>query len=154
MKIMIATDGDNLESKMAKRFGHAAYYLIYDTETKEIDPRENFGHDDNHSSLIDLVNEGVTHFIIGNIGPNAFDVLKSRNAKIYLARLMTGKEALDKFMNNELEELEKSTLPKSIEDHQGEHHHHAGQGKGRGLGHGMGRGMGRGRGGGGRHHHG
>ncbi len=154
MKIMIATDGDNLESKMAKRFGHAAYYLIYDTETKEIDPRENFGHDDNHSSLIDLVNEGVTHFIIGNIGPNAFDVLKSRNAKIYLARLMTGKEALDIFMNNELEELKKSTLPKSIEDHQGEHHHHAGQGMGRGLGHGMGRGMGRGRGGGGRHHHG
>ncbi len=144
MKIMLATDGDNLESKMAKRFRHATYYLIYDSQTNEFEARINHGHDDNHSSLVDLLNEGVTHFIVGNIGPNAFEVLKKRDAKIFLARMMSAKDALEKFNNNELEELLKSTLPKSIEDHKGEHHH---------TGHGMGRGLGRGHGDGRHHNH-
>ena len=117
MKIMIATDGDNLDSKMAKRFGHAKYYLIYDDENQELIARENHGHDDNHSELVELVNSGIKTFIIGNAGPHAFDVLFRMNAKMYLARKLTVKEALEKFKNNELEELKKPTLKRSIEGH-------------------------------------
>jgi len=61
MKILLATDGKTLESKIAKRFGHANYYLIFDRESKELETRTNSGHDDNHSSLVDLANEGVTN---------------------------------------------------------------------------------------------
>jgi len=117
MKILFAADDDNLKGKIAKRFGHAKYYLIYDTETEELDRRKNLGHDDEHSGLIDLVNEGVKYFIVGNIGPNAFKVLDDRNAKIFLARKLIVDEALNKFLNNELEQLEKPTLKKSIEGH-------------------------------------
>ena len=117
MKILLATDGKTLESKIAKRFGHANYYLLYDQESKEIEARVNQGHDDNHSSLVDLANEGVMIFIVGNIGPNAFKVLNDKNTKVYLVRKFIAKEALNKFLNNELEELTTPTLKHSIEGH-------------------------------------
>ncbi|MEA3505485.1 MAG: NifB/NifX family molybdenum-iron cluster-binding protein [Bacteroidota bacterium] len=114
MKILLATDGENLESKIAKRFGEAPYYLIYNSDTKEIVARVNPGHDDNHSGLIDLVDEGVLDYIIGNTGPNAFNVLNDRNAKLYLARGAVAKDALEAFLNNNMERLTKSTLKRPI----------------------------------------
>jgi len=117
MKILLATDSDTLESKIAKRFGHAAYYLIYDSETNNLEARKNHGHDDNHSELVNLVNEGVLHFIIGNIGPNAFKVLEKVNAKMYLARKCLAKNALENFKNKRLKELTEPTLKRSIEEH-------------------------------------
>ena len=59
MKILLAAEAENLESKIAKRFGEAPYYLIYNSETKKTEARVNPGHDDNHSALIDLVKEGI-----------------------------------------------------------------------------------------------
>lgn len=117
MKVLFAADDDNLKGKIAKRFGHAKYYLIFDTETNELEKRINSGHDDEHSGLIDLVKEGVKYFVIGNIGPNAFKVLDDRNAKIFLARKLSVDDALNKFLNNHLEQLEKPTLKRSIEGH-------------------------------------
>ena len=35
MKILLASDGKTLESSIAKRFGHANYYLIYDDVSKK-----------------------------------------------------------------------------------------------------------------------
>ncbi|MCP5064517.1 MAG: dinitrogenase iron-molybdenum cofactor biosynthesis protein [Ignavibacteriae bacterium] len=127
MKIMFATDENIMDSKIAKRFGHAPFYIIYNTEDKSIDARVNNGHDDNHSSLVDLMNEGVTEFVIGNIGPQAFEVLKDGNAKIYLARKLNADEALNKLLDKTLEELEQHTLKRSIEPHDhdhGEGHNH------------------------------
>ncbi len=51
MKIMFATDENIMDSKIAKRFGHAAFYIIYNTENNSIDARVNNGHDDNHPSI-------------------------------------------------------------------------------------------------------
>ncbi len=132
MKLMFATNENIMESKIAKRFGHAAYYIIYDTQDNSVDARINNGHDDNHSSLVDLMDEGVTHFIIGNIGPQAFEVLKNGKAKIYLARKYEAKEALEKLLDNTLEVLEQPTLKRSIEphdhNHKEDHQHNGGHG--------------------------
>ena len=114
MKILLATESNTLEGKIAKRFGEASYYLIYNSDTKETEARVNHGHDDNHSGLIDLVNEGVLHYIIGNTGPNAFNVLDDRNAELYLARGVVAKDALEAFLNNKLERLTKATLKRPI----------------------------------------
>ena len=116
MKILLATEGDTLESKIAKRFGEAPYYLIYDSETKKTEARINPGHDDNHSALIDLVKEGVSFYIVGNTGPNAFDVLNNLGAKLYLARGLVAESALHSFLNNEIEPLTKATLKKPIRE--------------------------------------
>jgi len=114
MKILLATEGNTLESKIAKRFGEAPYYLIYNSETKETEARINSGHNDNHSGLIDLVNEGVLYFIIGNTGPNAFNILYEMKAEVYLGRNLVAQEALDGFLTKKLERLTKATLKKPI----------------------------------------
>ncbi len=121
MKILLATEGENLESKIAKRFGHAPYYLIYETENKEVKTRGNKGHSDDHAELRELVKQGVEYFIIGNIGPYAFDVLDSEGAKVYLARGEVAEKALKKFLDNEIAPLEKPTLKRSIEEHMHNH---------------------------------
>jgi predicted Fe-Mo cluster-binding NifX family protein len=117
MKVLLATERKTLESKIAKRFGEAPYYVIYNSDTKEIEARVNPGHDENHSGLIDLVNEGVLYYIVGNTGPNAFDVLNNRNAELYLARGAVAKDALDAFLNKKLERLTKATLKRPIRNH-------------------------------------
>jgi len=114
MKILLATDGKTLSSKIAKRFGEAPYYLIYDAESKSFEARINPGHDDGHTALIDLLNENVKIFLLGNTGPNAFDVLKEGGAKMYLARNLIARDAIDMYLNYELEELTKATLKKPI----------------------------------------
>lgn len=117
MKILPATEGDSQESKIANRFGEAPYYLIYYSETKKTEARVNQGHDDNHSALIDLTDEGVLHYIVGNTGPNAFDVLNNLGAKLYLARGVVAKDALKSFLNNEIEALTKATLKRPVREH-------------------------------------
>lgn len=117
MLILFSADGKDLSANISKRFGHAKYYLIIDTDNNNMQINNNFGHDDEHSSLINFVNNGVKHFVVGNIGPHAFSVLKERNAKIFLARKQTVGKAYEKFINNELPELDKPTLKRSIEGH-------------------------------------
>lgn len=122
MKIGIGSDGNSLESPIAKRFGHAKYYLIYDSENKSIEAVKNENHhpsgeNHNHNNLYSLTDKGVAVFIVGNIGPHAFAALKERNAEIYLARKMTVAEAIDKFKTGELQKLNEPTAKKSIGHH-------------------------------------
>lgn len=79
--------------------------------------RINSGHDEGHSKLIDLTHEGVSDFVVGNIGPRAFEVLNKMNCKIYLARDNKAGDALKKLKNNVLIQLFKPTLKNSIERH-------------------------------------
>ncbi len=114
MKILLATEGNTLKSKIAKRFGEAPYYLIYNVQDKTFEARVNPGHDDGHTALIDLLNENIKVFILGNTGPNAFNVLKDGGARMFLARNILATDAIDKYLNYELKELTKATLKKPI----------------------------------------
>ena len=117
MKLLFATEGETLESKIAKRFGHAPYYLIYDTESKHLEVRGNKGHSDDHAELRNLVRQGVKKFFVGNIGPYAFEVLKEEGSDIFLVRGLPARKALQEFLENNLLPLDKPTLKRSIEEH-------------------------------------
>lgn len=132
MLIAIGSDGNEITSNVAKRFGHAAYYLIYNSELKTVEAIENIDHDHSHSVLYDFLAKGTEAFIVGNVGPHAFEILNSGNAKIFLARKMTAEQAVEALGKNELEELSKPTAKKSIGHHDGHHeshHHHEGRGR-------------------------
>lgn len=121
MKIALGCDGNTLDSPIAKRFGHAEYYILYDVENGSFDAVKN-SHDDegehhSHDNLLTLVDDGAEAFVVGNIGPHAWGTLKQRNVDIYLARKMTAKEAIDKFNKGELEKLTEPTAKKSIGHH-------------------------------------
>lgn len=134
MTICLGTDSDNLHSTMAKRFGNATWYLIYHTDSRSVTAIKNEkgnpdseGHphsQKNHISdhqhlkkndlwkLIDEYKPDV--FIVGNIGPQLFKRIKKHPINIFLARRMTGKQALDNFKDGNLEELSEPTAKKSI----------------------------------------
>ncbi len=114
MLIAIGSDKNNLESKVAKRFGHAAFYIIYNTEDKSFEAMQNNDEDHSHDELAQLVDKGVEIFIVGNIGPHAFELLAESGTEVYLARRMTVKEAIDKYNKGELEKLSEPTVKKSI----------------------------------------
>jgi len=112
MLILIGSDGNNFESTIAKRFGHANYYLLYNTETKYLEVFENIEEGHNHDNLQYFLDKGVEAFVVGNIGPYAFEIINTPKSKVYLARKMTVKEAIEKLLNGELKQLNEPTVKK------------------------------------------
>jgi predicted Fe-Mo cluster-binding NifX family protein len=76
MIIVIGSDGSKLEDQVSKRFGHAAFYLIYDTEKNHTETILNNDEDHSHKQLNEFLDKGAEAFIVGNIGPHAFEMLK------------------------------------------------------------------------------
>ena len=121
MKVLIAIQGTTLDSMMAKRFGHAPYYLKVDLDSMQIELIDNpEHHDETHAIIPQMAENGVEVFITGNMGPHAFELTKSLNLQVALARKMSAREALEKLQRGELEILDAPTLKHSVHDH--EHH--------------------------------
>jgi len=114
MLILIGADGCNLQSQVARRFGHAAFFITYDTETKVVTTYENNNLEHDHSNLFAFLEKGVGAFIVGNIGPHAFKIVNTSLSKVYLARKMSVQEAVDKFSREELKQLSEPTAKRSI----------------------------------------
>ena len=118
MKVLIAAQGTTLDSPVAKRFGHAPYYLEVDLDTMQVQVIDNAAQpDETHAIIPHMVKRGVELFITGNIGPQAFNLTKSLNRKVALARKMTAREALVRLQDGELEILTAPTLKRSVHDH-------------------------------------
>ncbi len=116
MKVLIASQDANLDSAVAKRFGHAACYLLVAPETLHIEVIKN-PEDDTHAIIPRAAKSGVKIFITGNIGPNAFELIRSLDLQVALARRMSAKDALIKLQRDELEILTAPTLKHSVHEH-------------------------------------
>jgi len=114
MLLCVSSDGNNSESFIAKRFGHSNYLIIYDTETKKYEAQIYIHGGHNHDNLQKYLEKGVKVFIVGNIGPNAFEILKSAEGRIYLARKLTVVEAVELYSKGKLSELLEPTISRSI----------------------------------------
>ncbi len=114
MLILIGSDENNLQSRVAKRFGHANFFILYNTETKNYEAFENKDEGHNHENLKAFLDKGVEAFIVGNIGPHAFEIINTPRSKVYLARKMSVSESIDKFISGELEHLSEPTVKRSI----------------------------------------
>ncbi len=112
MLILIGADSYNLTSPVAKRFGHANYYIVYNTETNSFDVIENKNDNHHHANLYEFLRKGVEAFIVGNIGPHAFRVINTEKSKVFLARKMSVQEAIEKFLQGELLQLNEPTVKK------------------------------------------
>ncbi len=118
MKVLVAANGSTLDSAVAKRFGHAPYYLYVDSETGQAQAINNTDHhDETHAIIPQMVGQGVEVFVTGNIGPHAFKLIRSLNRQVALARRMSASEALDKLQRGELEILSAPTLKRSVHNH-------------------------------------
>lgn len=118
MNALIAADGTTLDRVVAKRFGHAPYYLYVDTDTGKVQVVENTDHDDEtHAIISQMAQQGAEVFITGNIGPHAFALVRSLGRQVALARKMSAAAALEKYQKGELEILQAPTVKQSFHDH-------------------------------------
>ncbi|WP_202319251.1 NifB/NifX family molybdenum-iron cluster-binding protein [Archaeoglobus neptunius] len=138
MRIAATTRRGGVEDTITPQFGRAVTFTIvdYDGEIKDVEIVENTAASQPSGAGIAasqiLVDRRVEAILTGNVGPKAMNVLKSAGIGIFRADGLKVGEAIERFMNGELEEIASPSRG-------------MGGGKGRGTGE-----MGQGRKGGGR----
>jgi len=136
MKIAVAATGENLDSGTSPVFGRCPYFILADVndeigETKVVkNPAMMAGGGAGIQAAQLLAEEKVDVVISGAVGPNAFEVLKRFNIKVYEIQPGTVEENLNLYQKGELEEI---SVPGP------ENRGRAGMGAGRGGGRGAGR---------------
>jgi len=116
MKIAVPCQGENLDAQMDSRFGRAAAFLIYDSETKDVQIIPNGEARDAPGGAGVLaggivVQSGAQVLLSGNVGPRAFDVLTRGGVKVYMAVFQTVREAIEAYQKGQLSESEGANKP-------------------------------------------
>ena len=108
MKVCISSSGNSVESSLDSRFGRAAYFIIVDIETNEIEIVENSASSGGGGVGITsgqlIIDKDVGAVITGNVGPNAMNVLKTAEIDIFQGKTTS--------VANNIEEFKKGTLKK------------------------------------------
>jgi len=107
MRIAVTTSGDSLAAPMDSRFGRAAGFLVYDTDTKVLQVVDNA---QNLSSAQGagiqaaqtVAEAGANVVITGHCGPKAFRVLQTAGITVYNCEAATVQEALRLFGEGKL----------------------------------------------------
>lgn len=100
MKILIPTSKNDLNGEINLRFARAPYFIIYDTEKKTTEIKENPYSDGARAvgTMVAqyIVNEGIKIVVASDMGPNAKMILTEANIEV---KKISGsvKEALSQF---------------------------------------------------------
>lgn len=129
-KYLIASSGDTLESKVSGRFGHSVYFLVADPQSMKYESLPGVGKYEDQD-IAKFIKPDINKIILGNIGPAAFNELKSYGCKMYLCRNMQVPEAIKKVMNGEIPELNGPTIKESIHSARKTGYKFGGHGEGR-----------------------
>lgn len=111
MKVAVSATGSDLNTTVDRRFGRCPWFLFVDTQSLHYEAMENSDADSASgagTACAQLVLEKEVNAVItGQVGPNAFEVLKQGGVKIFLAPDgMVVREALTRYQNGELRQVE------------------------------------------------
>jgi len=118
MKLMIAASGRTLEDVVARKFGHAKYFLEVDPETMVFSAVENPGHGGKQALFLKAAQDGVAAVITGNIGPHGFSLLNAHTMEVAFAAGIPAREAVAKYLRGELKILDAPTIANALEEHE------------------------------------
>jgi len=139
MKVVVSSQGDNLDAPASPVFGRCPTYMFVETETFEFEAVPNPAMNQAGGAGIQaaqfVVSQGAQAVLSGNLGPNAFDVLQAASVPGYLAPEGTVRQVVEAYKAGQLQPMGGSNVAA-----------HAGMGRGMGAGRGMGMGRGMGRG--------
>ncbi len=115
MKIAFSTTGDSLDSPLDNRFGRAARFLVYDTDSSAFEILDNSqnlnaAQGAGIQTAQAVANAGVESVITGHVGPKAFMVLQQAGIKIYHSEAPTVSQALELFNAGSLQEAKSSDV--------------------------------------------
>jgi len=116
MKICFSVSFPKIDSPIDPRFGRAPYFLLTDEKGKDIQVINNPGIQAMGGAGITaaqaVVSAGAQMVITGNLGPNAFNVLKASGVKIITGVFdLSAQEALEKYNQGELKETTQPNVP-------------------------------------------
>ncbi|MBN1869795.1 MAG: NifB/NifX family molybdenum-iron cluster-binding protein [Candidatus Omnitrophica bacterium] len=110
MVICITAEGKTLDSKVDSRFGRSTYFILYDTETGNVEAVENpniqFSGGAGIQSAQLMITKGVKAVVTGNVGPNAFGVLTQAGIDAYVGANGPVREAIDHFKSGKLKKAD------------------------------------------------
>jgi predicted Fe-Mo cluster-binding NifX family protein len=112
MKIVITSNGADLDSPISPIFGRCPMFLFVEEEAEGGEAVENPAVDAHGGAGIQaaqfVVDRGTKAVITGRVGPNAMDVLKAADIPIYLYQGDTPRQALEAFKAGQLKEQTES----------------------------------------------
>ena len=109
MKVVVTSQGRELNSAVDPRFGRAKYFIVVDTETGD------FSATDNSQNLNaaqgagiqagkNVVDLGAEAVIAGHVGPKALATLQASSVAIYTGASGTVADAIEQFKAGKLEQ--------------------------------------------------
>ena len=147
MIIALTATGNTLDSMVDPRFGRAAWFLIVDTETRQLleaidnTAGKEAAHGAGISAAAQVADKGVEALLTGRVGPKALPVLEKAGVKAVNDVSGSILDAIDKYAGAKKtpqQEKNQGAAQASSPD--------TGQGQGQGKGCGCGKGQGQGRG--------
>jgi predicted Fe-Mo cluster-binding NifX family protein len=111
MNILITVQNPEIKSNVDPKFGRTPWFLKVNTDTKEWEAVANSAiHHSGGAGVAaaqSAVDQRVQAVISGDFGPNAAAVLNAASIKMYKFSpdVMTGEDALNKFLQGSLEEF-------------------------------------------------
>jgi predicted Fe-Mo cluster-binding NifX family protein len=102
MKIAVTSKGKDLDSEVDPRFGRAAYILIVDTDSFELEALDNSENVNSFKgagiqAATMVSDKGAEVLLTGFCGPNAFKALNAANIKVANGATGTVKDAVNAF---------------------------------------------------------
>jgi predicted Fe-Mo cluster-binding NifX family protein len=115
MKIAITSTGNSLDNEIDPRFGRAAFFIIYDTETKQVRFLENSQSLNTPAgagiqAAQKIIDAGAQALLTGHCGPNAFRALDAAGVTIYINVSGLVQDAIQDFNKGKLEKAEKADV--------------------------------------------
>jgi len=109
VKVLVTADGENLDANVDTKFARAPYFLVVDTENLSFEAIKNESANEFGGAGVkaaqSAMDKGVEAVITGNVGPNAYQVLRRAGIKMFRAGGKKIREAIEDFKNNKLEEI-------------------------------------------------
>lgn len=114
-KICVTSTGASVQAQVDPRFGRCAYFVIADGPQAEPKAFENtarsLGNGAGIQAAQTMANMGVTIVLTGDLGPNAFRVLRASGTRTFRTNGGTVEKAIADFYAGRLTEIEGPTGP-------------------------------------------
>lgn len=109
MKIAITSSGKELKDQHDPRFGRCTYFVIVDTPHGQVKVVENKGQLSGGGAGIaaaqQITDEKAEVVLTGNMGPNAYNLIKASGVKAFQTKGGSCQEVLDQYLGGKLVEI-------------------------------------------------
>jgi len=115
MKVAVSTESSNgLSSSIDPRFGRAPYFVIVDTESKEVQVIDNkqaveSAHGAGTAAARRVADAGAQAVITGNIGSKALEALQVAGVDVYLTYAGTVDRTVERLKSGRLQQATRAS---------------------------------------------